>query len=90
MVVIGDRHSSNTGKLFDICKRQCDNTVLIETADELDALQVSVAEKIGVTAGASTPARIIKEVLDTMSEIKSGVTMVKNLLRHCLRNPSKT
>ena len=74
MVVIGDRHSSNTGKLFDICKRQCDNTVLIETADELDALQVSVAEKIGVTAGASTPARIIKEVLDTMSEIKSGVT----------------
>ena len=45
MVVIGDRHSSNTGKLFDICKRQCDNTVLIETADELDALQVSVAEK---------------------------------------------
>ena len=90
MVVIGDRHSSNTGKLFDICKRQCDNTVLIETADELDALQVSVAEKIGVTAGASTPARIIKEVLDTMSEIKSGVTngeeSFEALLEESLKN----
>lgn len=90
MVVIGDRHSSNTGKLFDICKRQCDNTVLIETADELDALQVSAAEKIGVTAGASTPARIIKEVLDTMSEIKSGVTngeeSFEALLEESLKN----
>ena len=74
MVVIGDRHSSNTGKLFDICKRQCSNTVLIETADELSAQQVRDAVSIGVTAGASTPARIIKEVLDTMSEIKSGET----------------
>lgn len=90
MVVIGDRHSSNTGKLFDICKRQCDNTVLIETADELNAKQVSAAEKIGVTAGASTPARIIKEVLDTMSEIKSGVTNVEEsfeaLLEESLKN----
>lgn len=90
MVVIGDRHSSNTGKLFDICKRQCDNTVLIEIADELNANQVSVAEKIGVTAGASTPARIIKEVLDTMSEIKSGVTngeeSFEALLEESLKN----
>lgn len=90
MVVIGDRHSSNTGKLFDICKRQCDNTVLIETADELNANQVSVAEKIGVTAGASTPAMIIKEVLDTMSEIKSGVTngeeSFEALLEESLKN----
>jgi (E)-4-hydroxy-3-methyl-but-2-enyl pyrophosphate reductase len=90
MVVIGDRHSSNTGKLFDICKRQCDNTVLIETADELNANQVSVAENIGVTAGASTPARIIKEVLDTMSEIKSGVTngeeSFEALLEESLKN----
>ncbi|MEE1219170.1 MAG: bifunctional 4-hydroxy-3-methylbut-2-enyl diphosphate reductase/30S ribosomal protein S1 [Ruminococcus sp.] len=74
MVVIGDRHSSNTAKLFDICKKQCSNTVLIETADELNFESVRKADKIGVTAGASTPARIIKEVLDTMSEIKSGET----------------
>lgn len=90
MVVIGDRHSSNTGKLFDICKRQCNNTVLIETASELDKVQVRNADKIGVTAGASTPARIIKEVLDTMSEIKSGVTNVEEsfeaLLEESLKN----
>ncbi len=90
MVVIGDRHSSNTGKLFDICKKQCPNTVLIETANELDYKQVQSAENIGVTAGASTPARIIKEVLDTMSEIKSGETnfeeSFEELLEESLKN----
>lgn len=92
MVVIGDRHSSNTGKLFDICQRRCPNTVLIETAAELDIEQVRRAERIGVTAGASTPARIIKEVLDTMSEeIKSGETTnleesFEELLEESLKN----
>ncbi len=77
MVVIGDRHSSNTKKLFDICLRNCENTVLIETAAELNIDMFSKAEHIGVTAGASTPDRIIKEVLDIMSDIinKSGETM---------------
>ena len=92
MVVIGDRHSSNTGKLFDICQRRCPNTVLIETAAELDIEQVRRAQRIGVTAGASTPARIIKEVLDTMSEeIKSGETTnleesFEELLEESLKN----
>lgn len=90
MVVIGDRHSSNTGKLFDICKKKCLNTVLIETANELDCSQVKSADNIGVTAGASTPARIIKEVLDTMSEIKSGETnfeeSFEELLEESLKN----
>ncbi len=73
MIVIGDRHSSNTAKLFDICKSRCPETYLIETAKELDKDLVSKSRSIGVTAGASTPARIIKEVLDTMSEeIKSS------------------
>ena len=92
MVVIGDRNSSNTGKLFDICKRRCPDTVLIETAAELDIDQVRGAERIGVTAGASTPARIIKEVLDKMSEeIKSGETTnleesFEELLEESLKN----
>jgi len=92
MVVIGDRHSSNTAKLFDICKRRCGNTVLIETTAELDMNQVRAAENIGVTAGASTPAKIIKEVLDTMSEeIKSGETTnleesFEELLEESLKN----
>ena len=92
MVVIGDRHSSNTGKLFDICQRRCPNSVLIETAAELNREQVRAAKRIGVTAGASTPARIIKEVLDTMSEeIKSGETTnfeesFEELLEESLKN----
>ncbi|MDE7389716.1 MAG: bifunctional 4-hydroxy-3-methylbut-2-enyl diphosphate reductase/30S ribosomal protein S1, partial [Lachnospiraceae bacterium] len=72
MIVIGGRHSSNTNKLFDICKRCCRRTYLIETAAELDSITLRDDDKIGITAGASTPAIIIKEVLDRMSEIKSG------------------
>ena len=76
MIVIGDRHSSNTGKLYDICKSKCENTYLIETVKELNLDLVKVSKNIGVTAGASTPARIIKEVLDTMSDvIKSSETV---------------
>lgn len=90
MIVIGDRHSSNTAKLFEICKKQCGNTVLIETVKELDKSLVQSANNIGVTAGASTPTRIIKEVLDTMSEIKSGETNVEEsfeeLLEESLKN----
>ena len=90
MVVIGDRHSSNTAKLFDICKRRCENTVLIETAAELDMEQVRSAENIGVTAGASTPAKIIKEVLDTMSEeMKSGETNFEESFEEMLEESLK-
>lgn len=91
MVVIGDRHSSNTGKLFDICKKRCDNTVLIETVSELSLQSVLNAHNIGVTAGASTPARIIKEVLDTMSETKSksGETNVEESFEEMLEESLK-
>lgn len=68
MIIIGARHSSNTVKLRDICERNC-KTFLIETADELPFDALKEASYIGVTAGASTPAIIIKEVLKTMSEV---------------------
>lgn len=68
MVVIGGKHSSNTSKLFEICSERCPVTVHIETADELDKNIFSGCSLVGVVAGASTPARIIKEVLVTMSE----------------------
>ncbi len=74
MIVIGGRHSSNTEKLKEICTDNCKNTYLIETAAELPTDAVKQAEKIGVTAGASTPPAIIKEVLITMSEIEKIVT----------------
>lgn len=74
MIVIGGRHSSNTGKLSDICRRFC-KTIWVETARELlsgqadDICQIPAGSRVGVTAGASTPVRIIKEVQKTMSEI---------------------
>ena len=67
MVVVGGRHSSNTAKLYDICSKNC-KTVSIETADELNLADIISANRIGLTAGASTPAVIIKEVLTTMSD----------------------
>ncbi len=71
MIVIGGRQSSNTAKLRDVCSQNC-TTYLIETADELPLSALKKADCIGITAGASTPASIIKEVLDTMSEIIEG------------------
>ena len=68
MVVIGGRHSSNTTKLFDICSENCSNTIHIETAEEYEHARFADCNLVGVVAGASAPARIIKEVLTTMSE----------------------
>ncbi len=68
MIVIGGRHSSNTAKLFAVCSAHCLKTVLVETAKEIDKAYFEGCERIGVVAGASTPAGIIKEVIKTMSE----------------------
>ena len=68
VIVVGGRHSSNTAKLYDVCRKNCHNTFLIETADELPFENLKGLENIGVVAGASTPAGIIKEVIRTMSE----------------------
>ncbi len=72
MLVIGGRQSSNTAKLKEVCAQNC-NTLLIETAAELTKEQFANVKKIGVTAGASTPACIIKEVQTTMSEILNNI-----------------
>ena len=68
IIVIGGRHSSNTVKLFEVCKANCDNTFLIETASELPLESLKECNNIGVVAGASTPAGIIKEAIKTMAE----------------------
>ena len=63
MLVIGGKHSSNTRKLYQLCKNQCDNTYHIETIEDLELLVFSKNEIIGITAGASTPKNIIQEVI---------------------------
>ncbi|MGO5052242.1 4-hydroxy-3-methylbut-2-enyl diphosphate reductase [Lachnospiraceae bacterium LCP25S3_G4] len=62
MIVIGDKHSSNTQKLFEICKRACNNTYYIQTLGDLNLNQLESVERVGITAGASTPNNIIEEV----------------------------
>ncbi len=73
MIVIGGRHSSNTAKLFEVCSQFCEKTHLIETANEISADWFCGVYTVGVVAGASTPAGIIKEVIKTMSEILQPV-----------------
>ena len=62
MIVIGGKHSSNTQKLFEICKSQCDNTYYIQELVDLDLNELKSIGSVGITAGASTPNNIIKEV----------------------------
>lgn len=68
MIVIGGRHSSNTQKLAEICREKCKNTYFIETLDDLNIQHLQSFSHVGITAGASTPKRIIEEVKRRMSE----------------------
>ena len=77
MIIVGGRTSSNTAKLKAVCEQNCP-TYLIETADELLDIALCDVHSIGVTAGASTPDSIIKEVLKTMSEnFENANTIIK-------------
>lgn len=62
MIVIGGRHSSNTQKLFEICNKECENTYYIQTLRDLEHKKLPPVDCVGITAGASTPNHIIKEV----------------------------
>ena len=62
MLVIGGKHSSNTQKLYEICKKRCSDTYFIQTLDDLDLKKLQSFRSVGITAGASTPNNIIKEV----------------------------
>ena len=68
MIVIGGRHSSNTQKLYEICLKECKNTFYIQTLGDLDPDSVSSVRSVGITAGASTPRKIIEEVHTRMAE----------------------
>ena len=62
MIVIGDKNSSNTQKLFEICKNECENTYYIQTSKDMDYSELESINNVGITAGASTPTNIIEEV----------------------------
>ena len=62
MIVIGDKHSSNTQKLFEICNTECEKTYYIQTSKDMDFQLLKSINNVGITAGASTPNNIIEEV----------------------------
>lgn len=69
MLVIGGENSSNTNKLYEICKMNCTRTYKIQTAGDIPPVDIKNIKKIGITAGASTPDWVIKEVIQKMSEL---------------------
>ena len=77
MIIIGDRHSSNTRKLYEISKSLCENSYFVENINDLPLKELQKYNKIGVAAGASTPESVIKEVIANMTEAitNENVTM---------------
>ena len=90
MVVVGDVHSSNTGRLAMICREHCEKVVLVDNASELERDFFSGVTEVGVTAGASTPAWIIKEVNKTMSEITNVEAVQEESFEALLEQSIKT
>ena len=90
MVVVGDVNSSNTKRLAMICGQYCQCVALVEDADELDLSHFSHANSVGITAGASTPAWIIKEVNNKMSEEIKVETVQEENFAELLEQSIKT
>ena len=90
MVVVGDARSSNTGRLAMICRQYCKTVTLVDCADELDMLLLSNANTVGITAGASTPAWIIKEVNNKMSDVNKVETAMEENFAELLEQSLKT
>ena len=90
MVVVGDARSSNTGRLAMICSENCPKVVLVDHADELDMSLFHGAATVGITAGASTPPWIIKEVNNKMSEELKVETAMEENFAELLEQSLKT
>lgn len=72
--IIGGRHSSNSVKLLAVCKEQCEKSFLIETEDEINPDDLINAEKVGVTAGASTPNWLIEKIVKHLQILTPGMS----------------
>jgi 4-hydroxy-3-methylbut-2-enyl diphosphate reductase len=75
VLVIGGKHSSNTKKLYNICKKNCENTYHVETIDEIKSIDFTNIINVGIISGASTPDWIIKEGLTIMSDLNKTTEM---------------
>lgn len=69
MIIIGGKHSSNTNKLYEIAKKNCSNSILIESKEELDLNKIKKNSTIGIVAGASTPQESVKEVVEMLNKV---------------------
>lgn len=87
VIVIGDKASSNSKSLYELCREQCETTLFIETASELPRGLTKGARHIFITAGASTPDLIIKEVNDNMTDeiMTNGIENFAELLEQSLK-----
>ena len=90
MVVVGDLKSSNTGRLAMICREHCNRVYLVDNAGELNPQNFCGVSDVGITAGASTPAWIIKEVNKTMSEITNVEAVQEENFAELLEQSIKT
>ena len=90
MVVVGDARSSNTGRLAMICEQYCKKVSLVDQADDLEMSLFSGANTVGITAGASTPSWIIKEVNNKMSEELKVETAMEENIAELLEQSLKT
>jgi len=90
MVVVGDTHSSNTGRLAMICREHCGRVTLVDNATELNPEFFRGVADVGITAGASTPVWIIKEVNKTMSEIMNAEAVQEESFAELLEQSIKT
>ena len=90
MVVVGDIHSSNTGRLAMICREHCEKVALVDNASDLARDFFRGVTDVGITAGASTPAWIIKEVNKTMSEIVNAEAVQEETFAELLEQGIKT
>ncbi len=90
MVVVGDAKSSNTGRLAMICREHCEKVYLVDNAQELDPTDFRDVTAVGITAGASTPAWIIKEVNKTMNEITNVEAVQEESFEALLEQSIKT
>lgn len=84
--IIGGRHSSNSIKLLAVCKENCERSFLIETEEEIDAADLAGVEKVGVTAGASTPNWLIERVVKRL-ESAGSEQLVRSALPMLVKHP---